>query len=292
MTQRERAPGLPVTVLRPGERPVADPVADAKINALNDLGQVRAAITTVAVQFTGARGGQPLCKEGCGKCCEVNTPVMSGLEAALSAGRMQVSAEALQRARDWLLAREPDVTLYPEQRPRVLGGDALAGLPPEQKRQLERERFTLSTRRCPFLREDASCALYEGRPLACRMYGIGVAPDPYCERPLDVHETLHPGKRSYDRSFGEAVEATVEQVLRRAEQADPSYGLGGFAPTMVYATVERAEFARLVESGQVALAKLGVLRPGQHYPGILSQRRREAYGDVLRQQRSAVTASS
>jgi Fe-S-cluster containining protein len=130
--------------------------------------RLSSALIEAAMGQLALRGALPSCRKGCRACCRFLVPV-SGAEAM------------------WMWERM--ATLPDPARTRLLGAHAEAGrrllqaLPPAATgdgardiREISRwyERLGLD---CPFL-EGGACAVYSGRPLACREFFAYCAPGP------------------------------------------------------------------------------------------------------------------
>lgn len=116
----------------------------------------------------GQCGDLVTCEKGCDDCCHALFD-LSFIESAYLNDRFLAAFGG--RERDAILMRADEAERRQHKIVRAAfkakesGADTLAVLA-----ELARERI-----RCPLLAEDSSCALYEHRPITCRLYGIPTA---------------------------------------------------------------------------------------------------------------------
>lgn len=244
-----------------------------RVDGFNALDLLHLELDMGVTKLEAARKA-PICIEGCGKCCEQVTPMATSLEAALAVSMRTITPEALQRAKDWLVEPIPnvDTTFYPEQKPGVLSGDEVTG---DQKQRAVEQYKEVIKGGCPFLAEDKRCMVYEHRPLICRTYGLTHIPHDYCERPKDQAEQDNPGAYHIDGPLGDKLQQAVH-ILQTKPKANPEMTRAGLWPMLVVLHADPEGFKKLVESGKVPLAKLIKSPPGMAYPGVFSQRVRDA----------------
>ena len=260
---------------RPDQRIAPDPAMEGRVGALEGLRVIQREMEAGVLKLEAARGGIPICAEGCGRCCQTNVPKATGLEAHAAVSTMAATEKVLQRAREWLTEPDERLTVYPEATPRVLGGAPNTAFPAERMQQALREAALVESSGCPFLDEDKRCMVHNGRPLSCRAYGLTYAPDAFCERPLSQREQLHPGSFEFDNGLGEGVRAGADLLHDHAQKHDRMAKASGFFPLVLLSVADPEGLQKLVESGQVPMAKLLMLSPNSPYPGTLTQRERE-----------------
>lgn len=279
---QQTAGGLKATVV---EQYHSDPWADVpgpdglalrEIGLLQGVDVLHQVFDRVAQRLEKGRGGVALCRDGCGKCCEVNTPTGTAWEAqhAMStmSARGSVTPEALARAREWLVTPHPEAPTMPRTRPVILKGQPDAEFTGAELLQVRGEQAALAALPCPFLdRETKACTVYDARPLACRAWGVTTIAGDFCERPKDVNELLHPGQFSWNSTDQQVIWDNTAFVHREAGKIDPVLATGAFWPTVLYAHWDPVGFQSLIERGEVAQAKIGWTAPGGSYPGSITQ---------------------
>jgi len=162
------------------------------VAALESLSRLHA-LWSVAANELQTTMASPTCVEGCGLCCEANTPLALGVEADWAASWLlsqpsSLRTKVLDRLRGWLL-EQGLVMVWPKVSLELNPLRGSQELDPESRRTLAAELSTLVRGPCPLLGEDRHCLVYEGRPLACRAYAVSRLPGPYCKRPLGLGET-------------------------------------------------------------------------------------------------------
>jgi len=208
--------------------------------------------------------GVPICIAGCGKCCEITTPMSWAIEAEFAVswllGQGTQISSALSICEGWLLDHDPRLATYgmygnlsPDQWGRLRGEvDALLGEMP-----------------CPLLAEDKTCLIHGARPLACRAYGVTHLPARWCPRPLSRYETdearAHIGEQS---PVGQKIRQMVEMTAGASSGFLISPGGVRFLPTALFAMLRPDRLNALVADGLIASAKLVSL---QQNPAILFQ---------------------
>lgn len=144
-----------------------------------------------------AQIGVPICVDGCGRCCLVNTPPAWGVEVEYAVQWLvQQPADKrekiLDRCRQWLelpvleeraMGRSPArIVRRPERGPRPLLTDAMF-------QQMRPELEVAERGTCPMLDTTTmACMIHEVRPLACRTYGVTHLPQEFCPRPEGAGE--------------------------------------------------------------------------------------------------------
>ena len=198
--------------------------------------------------------GVPLCIEGCGKCCEVSTPVVNVIETQMLASYLlgmdpATLSKILTICDGWLLDRDSRLTIYNKaDTTRPVTVDEWARLQPEVN-------SLLNTMPCPMLAPDTKrCLVHEMRPLACRAYGVTHVPHPWCPRPLSAMES--------DEARGHVHENSLTgQKLRRMVHISIEQDTNGvrFLPTAIYSLLNPNKLNEYAESNLIASAKLVVL---------------------------------
>jgi Fe-S-cluster containining protein len=194
--------------------------------------------------------GVSLC-EMCGRCCEQNTPLAYGLEAAYSVSRLigrGKSDEMQWRIEGWLLDRQKECPTY---EPLLL--DKLTfGL----DNKIRDEVLALSRTPCPFM-ENKMCLIHEERGLTCRAYGVTHHIEG-CKRKLGKGEsvtrrTILSGDAvaALKHSLGDALDYCTKETWRSS----------GFLPTLIYSLLWPNKFQEMVSKGQIATAKLVMTQP-------------------------------
>lgn len=140
-----------------------------------------------AQRFASERGA-PICVEGCGLCCMLNTPAVTSVEAeyVTAVGFPRLSQETRARIRERIRAwHHPSQVAFP-----FRGTQDLRTLTPAQSEAHLRDRVAATHATCPFFESTTKqCLIWEWRPLPCRFYSFTRAPDSFCQRPLVGSET-------------------------------------------------------------------------------------------------------
>lgn len=189
-----------------------------------------------------------VCVEGCGLCCQENTPFVWGLEARhmmsylLGNGGLE---QAMQAAEAWLLDKVQGVTSYGAgTSPRPLAQNEWNGL---------RGEVTAAIRApCPFLLDDKQCAIHQFRPIACRAYGVTRLPSPKCMRRLGVTEDA----RRMMYYGGPGAEQLQREVRDLLAVAPAEWRPSMFLPTVLLSLGKPDRFKTLLDNNQIASAKL------------------------------------
>jgi len=136
--------------------------------------------------------GVPICKAGCGKCCESTVPMVTPVEAGMMyswlLGQDPLTLQRILNISDgWILEREHRLVIY-DLPSTFLSQEQWDKLRPEVN-------IILHTMPCPFLTAEKACLVHEARPLMCRAYGVTHVPNPWCPRPLSRIES--PGAHAH-----------------------------------------------------------------------------------------------
>lgn len=238
------------------------------LDAYQRLEALHMAFEGAALMLERARAA-PLCVEGCGKCCESNVPYVWGIEAEyilsctpgiMSGGRL------VQAAEDWLLARDPRLTLFGPPK-------GLSARSPDYSRRLLVEWAQVFQGGCPLLTMDKRCSVRPSRPLVCRAYGVSHIPDPFCPRPLTLGE--HAARQMY---FEEP--ATLRDLLIQTISGipDPELRLSWPLPTAIARWARPEQFMMLEQGGRVPTARLLRMRRS---PSVIWQTQRDSMVEAL-----------
>ena len=119
--------------------------------------------------------------------------------------------------------------------------------------QKVRDEWTaLSTLPCPFLTETKECMIHDARPLVCMSYGVTVQGGGTCPRPHGKGETLT--QLMYIQS--PELYNDIQRFKKHYKETRSDWTTFGFLPTLLYRAAKEKEFKLLVESNQIATAKL------------------------------------
>ena len=159
----------------------------------------------------------PLCISNCGKCCEITLARRIEIVYALSTLKnTDKYNEVISRAEKWLLKKHHGLKMY--------------GKASNSSNKLVKEFERVMRFPCPFLNDDKSCLLYEGRPLVCRAYGVTRVSGPTalsCPRPLGKNET------KFCHAFIDASDLKT-YVNNWISKLTPEDNFTGFLPAMLY----------------------------------------------------------
>ena len=173
--------------------------------------------------------GKPLCVPHCGLCCQANTPAGWDLEAAHAVSKLYGNARLARE-----IERRSWVWLHSQRN--INSGEGVA---------------TASRSPCPYLAADMSCLIYDGRPLACRAFGVTRVAPAYCKRDMGHGEL--PGRRLIYGGEGEAeLRANVDALYHRIK--DNRLGAYTLFPILVL-----VEMGRKVGRVPIARIPLGLL---------------------------------
>lgn len=216
------------------------PKGDPMIMAFKELRAIHRMFDEAERQLS-AFIGLPLCVPNCGRCCQINTPQVTTIEAILAVSYLTGAGQLSKMAGiagGWLLDRD-GLALY-------------EGMPIGwAKPKLRDEWLAVAQSQCPFLGQDMRCQLYMGRPLACRACGvtriIGL-----CPRPLGRNESL-PQKMIAD---GTPVREAINKFRAWCRRENRAWIISGHVPTMLYRVARPEKFKGLVAGNRVPSAKL------------------------------------
>lgn len=187
--------------------------------------------------------GNPICVEKCGLCCQVNTPVVTELEADYIIGTYGANPKfkaLVHRNLEWMT-------------------DPVYGSENSDPGSLQQKADKLANKRCPFLEPDMSCAIHDARPAICRAYGVTVAANDWCERPLSSGETS-----SHRAVIGRGTR--VGRLLEKAKTDMREYadGIGkgtlAFLPFWITKAMASKELKDQIQDGKVSQAKMAMGR--------------------------------
>lgn len=189
--------------------------------------------------------GTPICIPNCGICCLHNSPHCMIIEAIymvsslIGEGRLH---KVLDVAENWLLEKDPEVTIY--------RGLPAGILPPD----LKNEWAMIYKRRCPFLTEDLSCLVHTCRPMVCQAFGVTRDAEG-CPRPLGRGETST--SHAYMGSKDRLTLATIVQEFKdQCERRKPEWVIRGFIPTLLFRAAKPDKFRAYVDDNRIASAKI------------------------------------
>ena len=188
--------------------------------------------------------GCSVCVSGCGKCCDVSTvrcmtiEAMNAVSVLLSDPRY---SKIIGIAKGWLLEHHQVAPTYEGR---------LTNKFASQK--IRDEWAALSTLPCPFLTETKMCMIHDARPLVCMSYGVTVQGGGFCPRPHGKGETLT--QLMYIQS--PELYNDIQRFKKHYKETRSDWTTFGFLPTLLYRAAKEKEFKLLVESNQIATAKL------------------------------------
>lgn len=185
----------------------------------------------------------PVCIEKCGKCCEINTPQWTAIEAmnavSVLAGNGKLD-EALKRAEYWLTQKDEAISYE----------GMLAGCFVPSK--IKEEHWKISRAQCPMLDDDKRCVIHEARPLACRAGGVTVEYFGFCPRPQGRGEPAT--SRMYLKCPD--LKAEIANFKEEARRIDPKFVIYSFVPTMLFRAAREVKFYEMVHDNKIASAKI------------------------------------
>lgn len=211
----------------PGIKPeLRDAVSIA--HALSGLREIHRMFDVARAEVEMATG-KPLCVPDCGLCCLQNTICSWELEAAhavsLLYGNTKLYRVIQERSLHWLRSQ-----------PNLNSGQGIA---------------SASKGPCPYISPAKGCLIYEGRPLACRAWGVTRAPAAYCKREMGRGEL--PSTRLIYGGEGEAeLRQGVDNLYHRIK--DNRLGSYTFFPILIL--VEMGKKVGLVPVARVPLGML------------------------------------
>ncbi|KKL90465.1 hypothetical protein LCGC14_1904430 [marine sediment metagenome] len=196
--------------------------------------------------------GGPLCKEECGRCCEVNVPLCTAVEAKLllsSVGLLPRQAGVRDRAVKWLRRQEPGVRRY---------GQGAARAPADQQ-EMVKDMEKVGGSRCPLL-DQTRCIVHNSRPMACRTYGVTAIPNEWCPRPLHFSEA--PRRRMMvlrGTKLGGKIQEAYDIFWHHLCTQAPDLRRVGFLPTHIVAVldVQQLTVERVADSKLLSFYKPG-----------------------------------
>ncbi len=186
--------------------------------------------------------GVPICKEGCGWCCEHTCISVLPIEAhyavsvLIGQGQPTDISEVVQRCESWLLERNPRLNLY------------LGTIPPTlaQCQSLkEQANWLMNSTPCPLLKEKR-CLIHAARPLICRAYGVTRLPAQACPRRNGKGETMTQRACMNDPAIKETVEELFATLPKQT----------AFLPTMIFSVLRPQTMAKHISDNKIASARL------------------------------------
>jgi Fe-S-cluster containining protein len=180
-----------------------------------------------------------VCVPNCGKCCTV--PVVTGAEVDYiisTMGALPAFGKQLSSALTWLEHDHGAV---------------------DSKQTLEGQIRIVKEMECPFLNYDKTCAIYEARPLSCRMYGVMAPADDFCKGSSRIAKRSTPGYIvTKDTTIWQQIQSAFAHVLALAKSRIPEHQLMGFLPTMLVRQAATKQYNFLVDHDKVQPAKLAL----------------------------------
>ena len=258
-TRLTATPGLTVGRDRSKHGPVNFVLAPHIIPLLGywaKLDRIYAGFKRAAEEVERARAA-PVCVDGCGKCCESTVPLSTGAEAEYAASMLVGTPnlkKVLDRARDWLTSKPPWTELLKPTYGNTVTQESF------QRKLAGEIDMVLTHESCPFLDDDKSCLVWQGRPAVCRAYGVTHVPNQWCERPIGAGET-EDSRVSWDASVPtDPDRPSIKQQYNKLRQSigEPRYGREGFFPTMIFERYRAAELAGFVDDGKIPTARMTV----------------------------------
>lgn len=192
--------------------------------------------------------GVPICKQGCGMCCQNAVPLALGAEAeyvsSWAVGEAILPA-ILDRCRDWLTRG----TYIKGNRVGKNAGPKLAA-----------ELTEALSERCPFLLDNADCMIHWARPVVCRSYGVTHLPNYWCPRPNGIGESQDARVTFDPMTPDNPIKPMWESF--RAGITDARYKRVSFLPLMIFERFRATELAGLIDDGKVPVVKILVPTQG------------------------------
>lgn len=199
-----------------------------------------------------ATGGRPICVTGCGKCCETTVPSAMGIEVNYVISHLpMLPKEVKQRALGWMAHQHKGLKLHEKIKGRPYRQDEQAELADDQR--------TLEASGCPFLADDKSCMIHEVRPLVCRGYGVTLAADAYCPRPLHPSETDERRMGVAPKGpRGTRIQQLKALLIRHLRKEAPDLTARSWLPGLMARELDKPGLLALQQAGQIADIKLAM----------------------------------
>ncbi len=188
--------------------------------------------------------GRPICLPKCGRCCMVNTPTMSSIEAIHAASVLTGTGRlrgVLAIAEGWLVERDGNLTLF-EGRP-------LGWMKPKLIEEWQKVTFS----QCPFLSAERGCHIYDVRPLTCRSWGVTRHTGGVCPRPLGRGETA---VQQMVVDGLDTIKPAVDKWKQDCRTRKPEWMVYASAPSVIMFAADPSKFKELVADNKVPSAKL------------------------------------
>jgi Fe-S-cluster containining protein len=200
--------------------------------------------------------GVPICIPNCGKCCEINSITVRGVEARYIALWLQKQKPELRKmveeiCVEWLKRRHENVGVYRGFGTARIEGESLDTLHNDVSQLLHKTP-------CPLLDENKQCLIHPARPLVCRTYGVSrVVPPDVCPRPLGRRE-----EGIYRAFRKDADTEKAKELLSELRDINESRYMenSGFIAARILIELNPQRFLNLVYHNYVASAKLVQLR--------------------------------
>lgn len=217
----------------------------AQIQSSNMLNEIYSLIDEAAYELEQVTR-KPLCVDGCGKCCEHNTPVVTNAEVShiMSYVGCLPGFQALtKRCLDWMDHKHPGVK-----------GKHLNDI-----RELQSEANILAVSQCPFLNsDDKTCSIWEVRPLVCRTYGVTVVADDWCESDANNRRMSTPGYLvEKDTPLGQRIQKAKRRFFDFITNVIPEHRVVGFLPSLISERMAASQVSWMLERGKFPDAKIG-----------------------------------
>ena len=184
----------------------------------------------------------PLCMPKCGKCCEINTPMWTTIEAihaiSVLSGRAKI-AKMTSIAEGWLVERDTSLSY----------NGMITGLVPAK---ITEEWRRVSRSRCPFLAYDKSCLVHEVRPLVCQAYGVTVDSSEICPRKLGYNET----KSQVMTVDGTPLREEILKFKDYCRSKEPAWLKSSFVSSVLYRAAKPDKFTELLGRNSIPSARI------------------------------------
>lgn len=199
--------------------------------------------------------GVPICIPGYGKCCEINSIIVKGVEARyialwLSRQRADFQERIKRLCVDWLTEKHHNVVVYAGLGTGRMSSENIDGLQNDVAQLIHRTP-------CPMLDENKRCLIHPVRPLACRTYGVTrVVPVDVCPRPTGKNEEGI--MRAFRRSENtERVKNLIDELQAVSESKYMQNN--GFIAARLLVELDVQKFLDLAYHNYIASAKLAQL---------------------------------
>jgi len=212
--------------------------------------------------------GCSICIPDCGKCCELNSITVKGVEGAyicdwLRRQKPSFRNAILDKCEEWLL--DPEIpSKESDDREMGLGvykGIGTSAMSRDEIDQAVAETWYLSRSRCPMLTEDKRCLIHPVRPLQCRAFGVTrIVSSDVCPRPQGRGEP-DDARKYIEDSTVDKIRENIEKLKAESEGVYIAHSL--FVATSLFSELRSQRFLEYVYHGKIPSAKMG------HFSGHL-----------------------